>query len=166
MILLSPDPTDLVCTPRPRCVATILLSVFCVATTPALAQDATKANAQAETDEAAFAPMCKTDLRLSGAVFNAKRPERSFALFETQASHNGWVYRIGARIGAFELVEVAPRGALLRGPEGECWLQLIGDPPSAHARAQPSPRSKRPNRPKKPKNAKKTDVVVIGSRSR
>jgi hypothetical protein len=151
---------------RARCVAKILFSVFGLAIPAAQAQDATKADAEPEAEQAELAPMCKTDLRLSGAVYNAKRPERSFALLETEASHNGWVYRIGSRIGAFELLEVAPRGALLRGPDGECRLQLVGDASAAHARARPTPRSKRPNRPSKPKKANKSEVVVIGSRSR
>lgn len=150
--------------PQPQYLAKILLSLFGFATPLALAQDSAAVSTQPEPDEAEVAPMCKTELRLSGAVYDPERPESSFAVFETQGS-SGWVYRVGARIGGFELLRVAPRGALLRGPEGECWLQLVGDTTTARARERPAPRSKRPARPKRAKTAKKSEVVVIGSRS-
>ena len=122
--------------------------------------------------------MCKTeDLRLSGSVYDEERPERSFAVFEIPSSHSSSVYRVGARVGAFELVMVAPRGVMLRGGDGECWLRLVGEPTSvrasssrarakAKAKAKAKRRSRKAKHKSKGKGKKDSHVVVIGSGAR
>ena len=94
-------------------------------------------------------PACQTDLRLSGTVYDAREPDRSFAVFHVQPKRSGEVYRPGSWVGAFELLDVEPRGVLLRGEQGECWLRLLSTrapkatAPAAPANAPSSQRSRK-----------------------
>jgi hypothetical protein len=98
---------------------------------------------------------------LSGAVYNDRRPERSFAVVQDEGSKAGAVYRVGTWVQGFELVSVAPRGVLLRSEHGECWLRLVGD---ASPRVAPTRRAQKPEtRGKKRPPAKRKEVAVIGS---
>jgi hypothetical protein len=87
-------------------------------------------------------PTCKTDARLSGAIYDARHPERSFALVQPRAGEKGAVYRAGMTIGIYELVAIEPRGVLLRSTEGECWLRLVGSPERA-TKTTPPPKKKK-----------------------
>lgn len=95
-------------------------------------------------------PPCKTELRLSGTVYNAAAPERSMAMLHTKDDKRGAVYRAGAMVSEFEVMDVLPRGVLLRGAEGECWLRLKQDP---HAR--PPPRRHKRKRKKRKKHKRR-----------
>lgn len=122
-----------------------------------------------EPDDEAVMAMCKTELRLSGAVYNPAKPERSFALFELSSNHHSAVYRVGSRVRRFELVTVAPRGVVLKDHEGECWLQLVGEPISgrrnvARAAARPKP-AKASKRARKGGNSKTSAIAIIGKSS-
>jgi hypothetical protein len=116
-------------------------------------------------DESSVAA-CKTDLRLSGSVYNPEHPERSMAVFEVPSSHASAVYRLGARVGAFELVAVVPRGAILRSSEGECWLRLVGDPGGGQRQVavKPEPQRTKAKKTKRSKSSSKNTgaAVVIG----
>lgn len=137
-----------------------LASALCgTGTTPARAQQTVLASTKSP--EPALEnriPTCQTDIRLSGAVYNGKHPERSFALVQFRSNAPSAVVRVGSVFGAFELVVIEPRGVLLRSSTGDCWLRLVGDP---NARAQP-PRAQQAQ--KRPKKHKKSDVAVIGRR--
>lgn len=151
-----------------RWAAARLLAALCLAgslaPTRASAQEPAHASDDEEDEDAA--PMCDTSLRLSGALYNAMRPERSMAVLQVDSKHPGSVYRVGTWVSGYELVTVAPRGALLRNDDGECWLQLVGD---GSPRSAPAPRPKKAqDRGKKKKGKKKPDkhseVAVIGGR--
>jgi hypothetical protein len=110
---------------------------------------------------------CKIDLRLSGSVYDAADPEHSFAVLEVPSSHASAVYRVGARVGLYELVAILPRGAVLRNDDGECWLRLVGGPVDNRPVAAPA----KPAKPKKKKgkraggkskDSKASTVAVIG----
>lgn len=104
--------------------------------------------------------MCKTDLRLSGTVYDDNYPERSFALFQ-QKEHAGAIYREGMWVLTYEIVVIEPRGVLLRDEQGECWLRLVGNPERSHAAPPPRKnKGKKGKRAKKP--AKPKGFVVIG----
>jgi hypothetical protein len=119
----------------------------------------TRAPQPADNDE--LIPVCKTDLRLSGSLYNSTRPKRSFAIFQVRPDRPGELYRAGMRVGAYELVAIEPRGVLLRDAHGECWLRLVGDPVArAHRAAVPPP----PAKPRRSPKAKASDVAVIGHR--
>lgn len=107
-------------------------------------------------------PACKTDLRLSGAVYDARHPERSFALVQFRKNERAGVVRVGSSLGAFQLVAIEPRGVLLSNAEGHCWLRLVGDPAARARPAPPPPRRAKAKR--SPKQKKKSEVVVIGRR--
>jgi hypothetical protein len=104
------------------------------------------ASAPADDDE--LVPACKTNIRLSGAVYDTARPERSLALFKLATNQRAGVYRAGMWVGSYELVAIEPRGVLLRNADGECWLRLVGDPDRARSVKAPPPRPK-PRKPKK-----------------
>lgn len=123
-----------------------------------------------EPAEESTTPACKTDLRLSGSVYDAEHPERSMAVFEVPSSHASAVYRLGSRVGSYELVAVLPRGVFLRGSGGECWLRLVGDPNATQRRVEvkPQPQPKKAKRSKskaKSKEKKTGAAVVIGGAS-
>jgi hypothetical protein len=40
---------------------------------------------------------------LSGTFFDARHPERSFAMFHVVANHPGEVYRVGSRLAQYAL---------------------------------------------------------------
>ncbi|HKU44224.1 MAG TPA: hypothetical protein VJR89_38960, partial [Polyangiales bacterium] len=71
--------------------------------------------------------------------------------------------RVGAQLGAFELVAIEPRGVLLRNADGECWLRLVGDP-IARAQRKTAPPARAASKDDKKKKKKKSEVVVIGRR--
>lgn len=76
-------------------------------------------------------------IRLSGTIYDPKRPERSFAILGKRSESGTAVYRSGARIGTLELLEVHPRAVLLDSEEGApCWLRMT-----------PVNRSTQPERP-------------------
>ena len=115
---------------------------------------------QAASDEEDVVPMCHNDLRLSGAVYNPRRPARSFAVVQLKEGQPGFVYRVGGWIGHYQLLAIEPRGVLLRDGEAECWLQLRGAPADTR-RPKAKPRSKKKKR--SARKAKKTSsVTVIG----
>lgn len=117
-------------------------------------------NAEAEEQDNAI-PLCKTDLRLSGAVYNATRPERSFALFHVSSGHAGELYRVGMWVGTFEVLAVEPNGVLLRDRAGECRLPILADAGARHARAAPAHAARAPAKHGKPP---KSQVFVVGKR--
>jgi hypothetical protein len=100
--------------------AALTLSAEAFAEDVALASTVAPEVVEAETEEEQPIPMCKTELRLSGAVFDARRPEHSFAVLQAMPSRSGAVYRVGMWVAGYELVQVAPRGVLLRDRDGEC----------------------------------------------
>ncbi len=108
-------------------------------------------------------PTCKTDLRLSGAVYDARHPERSFALVQLRKNERAGLVRVGSSLGSFELVAIEPRGILLRDTSGVCWLRLVGDPAARARQAAPPPRRAKAKKAP-PKGKKKSEVVVIGHR--
>jgi hypothetical protein len=136
---------------RPPWAFLLLLALWPLTSRVAVAQAQvlTSTKPREQTDESTVTA-CKTDLRLSGAVYNDQHPERSMAVFEVPTSHASAVYRLGSRVGLFELVAVVPRGVILRDSEGECWLRLVGDP---NVSQRPAPVRPRPQ-PKKPKSSK------------
>lgn len=89
---------------------------------------------------------CETELRLSGTFYNARRPERSFATFHVVSGHVGEVYRVGERVGPFEIVSVGPQAVVLDDGGPGCYLPLAGTP---------APVKKSPAKPKKKKKKKK-----------
>jgi hypothetical protein len=98
-------------------------------------------------DDEPLLPRCKTDLRLSGTVYDVEHPDRSFAVFHLAPNTPGAVYRLGMGVGAFELVAVEPRGVVLRSADGECWMRLVGAPIDHSRKAQSRPaRHKRKKR--------------------
>jgi hypothetical protein len=106
-------------------------------------------------------PVCKTDLRLTGSVYDARHPERSFVLVQARSNAPAGVFRAGSWLGAFQIVAIEPRGMLLRNAEGDCWLRLVGDPAARKHLPAPPPR---PAKARKPPPKKKSEVVVIGHR--
>ena len=127
----------------------------------------TEADTEAE-DSTAFA-LCKTDLRLSGAIYDSARPRRSFVVIQAPTDRAGTVYRVGMMIGGYRVVTVAPRGVMLRNDDGECWLRLVGEPSrggrtTTAVQAKPSKRAKKRARARASKKAK--DVAVIGGAAR
>lgn len=150
-------------------VVLVLLSGVCAAGRSAAAQDVKQipkvelaSTTQPATDPEPTPPMCKTELRLSGAVYNATRPERSFAMFQLTSSQRSAVYRVGTWVSDYQVLEVAPRGVLLRDAQGECWMQLVGDTFGPARRQAVAKRSSKTARAKK--SAKRSQVVVVGSR--
>jgi hypothetical protein len=140
--------------------ASVALTLAGAANGRAVAQEAALATSSAADIDTA--PTCTmTDTRLSGAVYDASRPERSFALVQHRAGQRGEVYRAGMSIGVYELVAIEPRGVLLRSADGECWLRLVGSPERALRASAPPPRKKK--RARKTDKAK-SEVVVIGRR--
>jgi hypothetical protein len=107
-------------------------------------------------------PVCKTDLRLTGSVYDARHPERSFALVEVRKNERAGLVRAGSWVGNFQIVAIEPRGMLLRSTEGDCWLRLVGDPAARKHLPAPPPRPAKAK--KKPPPKKKSEVVVIGHR--
>jgi len=105
-------------------------------------------------------PMCKTDIRLSGSVYDAARPERSFALFSVKPGVAGALYRAGMWVGDYELVTIEPRGVLLRNRDGVCSLRLVGDPIARANRPAAPP----PARERKAAKKKTSGAVVVGRR--
>jgi hypothetical protein len=114
-------------------------------------------------DEGDVVPTCKTDFRLSGAVFDARHPERSFALVEVKKNERASLVRVGSWLGGFQILAVEPRGILLRDANGACWLRLVGDPAARGRQAPPPPPRRAEAKPAPPKQ-KKSEVVVIGHR--
>lgn len=98
-------------------------------------------------------PQCHTDIRLSGTVYDPDHAEHSFALLHVQANRPGEVYREGENVSAFEILSVDPRGVLLRGEHGECWLGLSGARASAPPPPRKPPAPARPHRDKRSKAA-------------
>jgi hypothetical protein len=121
---------------------------------------ATTASPQEPSDDSV--PLCKTELRLSGAVYNSRHPERSFALVQPRKNEPAGVVRVGSSLGGFQLLAIEPRGVLLRSADGECWLRLVGDPGARAAAAAP-PRHGKAKRAHKAKK-KKSQVLVVGHR--
>lgn len=107
-------------------------------------------------------PTCKTDLRLSGAVYDTNHPERSFALVQYPKDMRAGVVRVGSTLGTYELIAIEPRGILLRSAAGECWLRLVGDPVARAKQPAAPPRREKASR--KPQQKNKSSVVVIGHR--
>jgi general secretion pathway protein C len=93
--------------------------------------------------------LCKTDLRLSGTVYDARHPERSFAMFHVRAERSGEVYRVGERVGAFGLRYVWERTVVLDDGAAGCYLKLAGAP-------APAPRAAKPAKKKPAKKKKET----------
>jgi hypothetical protein len=120
---------------------------------------ATTASPKGPSDE--IIPLCKTDLRLSGAVYNARHPERSFALLQARANEPAGLVRVGSSMAGFQLLAIEPRGILLRNADGQCWLRLVGDP-AARTRRASAPA--RPTKAKQAHRQKHNGVVVIGRR--
>jgi hypothetical protein len=106
-------------------------------------------------------PLCKTDLRLSGAVFNARHPERSFALVQVRENEPAGLVRVGFSLSGFQLLAIEPRGILMRNADGRCWLRLTGDAAARTRRASSPPRRVTA---KQAARHKKSEVVVIGHR--
>jgi hypothetical protein len=143
-------------------VSLLILSTLAVRTAFAQAQVLTSTKPPDPADESTIAA-CKTDLRLSGSVYDAKNPERSLAVFEVPSSHASAVYRLGSRAGLYELVAVVPRGVILRSSEGECWLRLVSDPNGNQHSVAVKPKPPQPKKPKQSRStAKKAAAVVIG----
>ena len=125
----------------------------------------TTAPAPESAKERETTPICKTELRLSGTVYDENYPERSFALFQLKPNHAGELYREGMWVLTYEVLAIEPRGVLLRDSQGECWLRLIGNP-AERAKAAAPPRPQR-NKGKKGKGGKKGQpkgFVVVGKR--
>jgi len=97
---------------------------------------------------------CQTALRLSGTFYNARKPERSFATFHVNDGHVGEVYRVGERVGPFEIVSVGPRGVVLDDGGPGCYLQLAGTQAPAKAPSKPAKEKAKPKKKAKPKSAK------------
>ncbi|HET8934207.1 MAG TPA: hypothetical protein VFN67_12230, partial [Polyangiales bacterium] len=73
----------------------------------------------------------------SGTFFDERSPERSFASFHVRAERpGGEVYKVGQRVGAFEILSVEPRLVVLDDGGAGCYLKLAGasvPPPAAPA---------------------------------
>lgn len=83
----------------------------------------------------------QAEMRLSGTVYDNRRPERSLAILGSPAPRRSTaVYRCGSRIGAYRLLEVHPRAVLLSAEQGApCWLRMTRVP-------APKPRAPAPRR--------------------
>jgi general secretion pathway protein C len=88
--------------------------------------------------------VCQTDVRLSGTMYDARHPERSFAMFHVRAERSGEVYRVGERVAAFAIVSVGERTVVLDDGKSGCYLKLAGAP-------APAPRAPKPAKTKAPK---------------
>lgn len=147
-----------------RVAACSLLLLMTSALTPRTALTQAPTPASSDPAEEALMPACKTDLRLSGSVYNAEHPLRSMAVFEVPSSHASAVYRLGSRVGSYELIAVVPRGVILRSSDGECWLRLVGDPHETPVAAKPKPQPSKAKRSRSSsKNKQAGAAVVIGS---
>lgn len=153
---------ELGCAPKylAPCVA---LVVCAVAACRARGQETVLASVASPEPEpsAEVIPWCKTDVRLSGAVYNARHPERSFALVQVRKNEHAGLVRVGSSLGAFRILAIEPRGILLRSTDGQCWLRLVGDPT---ARATNAPPARRAKLNKQAARHKESGVVVIGRR--
>ncbi|HEY2734011.1 MAG TPA: hypothetical protein VGI70_08500 [Polyangiales bacterium] len=84
-------------------------------------------------------PICQTEIRVSGTLYDATNPAHSFAMLQLDgADPRGAVYRVGSLIGAFVLIAVEPRGIRLRDERGDCWLRLVGASAPRSNRAAPT----------------------------
>ena len=72
----------------------------------------------------------QSNVRLSGTVYNSKRPERSLAILGIPSARRGTaVYRCGSRVGTYRLLEVRPRAVLLSAESvTPCWLRMTRGP--------------------------------------
>jgi general secretion pathway protein C len=85
---------------------------------------------------------------LSGTFFDERSPERSFASFHVRAERpGGEVYKVGQRVGAFEILSVEPRLVVLDDGGAGCYLKLAGA-------SVPPPAAPAPKRSKKKRSAK------------
>lgn len=157
--------------PKQRCglvrlTAALLLSLCNDMGGSARAQsNETTTTTEPEAEDSTPLTLCKTDLRLSGAIYDSASPRRSFVVIQAPSDRAGTVYRVGMMIGGYRVVMVAPRGVMLRSDDGECWLRLVGEPSRGGrttAAVQPKPsKSAKKARARAPKKAE--DVAVIGS---
>lgn len=85
-------------------------------------------------DQDEIIPACATEVRLSGTVYDAAHPERSFALLHLAPKGWGEVYREGASIRGLEIQTIEPEGVLMRGETGSCWLNITRMPGKKQSR--------------------------------
>jgi general secretion pathway protein C len=95
-------------------------------------------------DPAQRAAVCDTKLRLIATLHDAHRPENSRAVLGLPMPRSATLYRSGAQVDDFRLVEVHPRGVRLRRHDSSCWLRITpADRGGASASARPSKARKR-----------------------
>lgn len=82
----------------------------------------------------------QAQIRLSGTVYDARRPDRSLAILGVQSSPATAVYRTGSRFGHLELLEVRTHAVLLSSEtDSPCWLKMTRPNPNAPPPAPAAP---------------------------
>jgi hypothetical protein len=78
-------------------------------------------------------PEMQAHIRVTGTVYDARRPERSMAMLGAASSPTTALYRPGSKYGQLEILEVRPHAVLLSGDreDSPCWLRMMRPNPNA-----------------------------------
>jgi hypothetical protein len=71
-------------------------------------------------------PACRSGLRLSAVLYDAKSGERSFAVFGMGAEQRPQVFRRGARIAGYEIASIEQGAVVLTTQAQRCSVRLRG----------------------------------------
>lgn len=94
-----------------------------------------------------WAELCETEIRITGALFDAQHPERSQVMLRPAPGQRSGVYRPGMTINQYRLQAIEPRAVLLAQGGETCWLRMV---PGVRARA-PSAAAPSPEKRERPK---------------
>jgi len=78
-------------------------------------------------------PEMQAHIRVTGTVYDARRPERSMAMLGPASAPTTALYRPGSKYGQLEILEVRPHAVLLSGDreDSPCWLRMMRPNPNA-----------------------------------
>ena len=102
----------------------------------ASAQDLPLTAADAAVNGAAY-PACRASVRLNAVQYDARRAERSFAIFGVGVDQRPRVVKRGTRIAGYELASIEQGAVVLSGDAGRCSLRLQGAAVQRDLRAIP-----------------------------
>ena len=101
--------------------------------------------AQAGFGDTTRAPRCKVELDLMAVVYNARAPERSFAMVSSGRGP-GWMIGMGSYVAGRPVLAMLPRALWLGPEESLCWIPLSHD---GKQQVTPKKTSKRGKRKRK-----------------
>ncbi len=91
---------------------------------------------------------CDASVGIAASIYDARHPERSFAMLTTQVTPQAALYRHGDWIGAHRVLAIHPRAVMLETAGETCWLRMT---PRKHA----APAKKTKKAASRPKRAKR-----------